>query len=94
MVHWRNKYETDAIQRTEELEEAKKKLVNRLQESEEQVEAAQARCGSLEKTKNRLQGEVEDLSADLERSNAAATQIWIKNIFNKIKFNKGLSWSE
>merc|ERR1712130_291214 len=56
-------------------EEAKKKLVARLQESEEQVEAAQSRCGSLEKTKNRLQGEVEDLSADLERSNAAAAQL-------------------
>merc|ERR1712227_765548 len=47
VVVWRNKYETDAVQRTEELEEAKKKLVGRLQESEEQVEAAQARCGSL-----------------------------------------------
>ena len=31
VVHWRNKYETDAIQRTEELEEAKKRLVGRLQ---------------------------------------------------------------
>merc|ERR1712003_530811 len=49
------------------------KLVGRLQESEEQVEAAQARCGSLEKTKTRLQGEVEDLSADLDRSNTAAS---------------------
>lgn len=41
--HWRNKYETDAIQRTEELEEAKKKLVVRLQDSEEQVEATQGK---------------------------------------------------
>ena len=57
VVVWRNKYETDAVQRTEELEEAKKKLVGRLQESEEQVEAAQARCGSFEKTKTRLQGD-------------------------------------
>merc|ERR1712131_36078 len=32
-----------------------------------------ARCGSLEKTKTRLQGEVEDLSADLDRSNTAAS---------------------
>ena len=40
---WRNKYETDAIQRTEELEEAKKKLAARLQEAEEAVEAAQAK---------------------------------------------------
>ena len=39
---WRNKYEVDAIQRTEELEEAKKKLVTRLQTSEEQLETIQA----------------------------------------------------
>merc|ERR1712183_487917 len=75
VVQWRTKYEVDAIQRTEELEEAKKKLVGRLQDAEEQVEAAQGRCGSLEKTKTRLQGEVQDLSADLERSNSAAAQL-------------------
>ncbi|KAE8298516.1 Myosin heavy chain, fast skeletal muscle [Larimichthys crocea] len=32
VAQWRAKYETDAIQRTEELEEAKKKLAQRLQE--------------------------------------------------------------
>ncbi|XP_013877341.1 myosin heavy chain, fast skeletal muscle, partial [Austrofundulus limnaeus] len=35
VAQWRSKYETDAIQRTEELEEAKKKLAQRLQEAEE-----------------------------------------------------------
>merc|ERR1711970_1391272 len=79
VVQWRTKYEVDAIQRTEELEEAKKKLVGRLQDAEEQVEAAQGRCGSLEKTKGRLQGEVQDLSADLERSNSAAAQLDTKD---------------
>ncbi|XP_072288188.1 LOW QUALITY PROTEIN: uncharacterized protein [Pyxicephalus adspersus] len=69
---WRNKYETDAIQRTEELEEAKKKLAIRLQEAEEAVEAANAKCASLEKTKHRLQNELEDVMIDLEKSNAAA----------------------
>jgi len=50
---WRTKYETDAIQRTEELEEAKKRLAQRLQEAEEKVEISNSRCSSLEKTKNR-----------------------------------------
>ncbi|NXF27387.1 MYH4 protein, partial [Rhodinocichla rosea] len=67
---WRTKYETDAIQRTEELEEAKKKLAQRLQESEEQIEAVNAKCASLEKTKQKLQGEVDDLMIDVERSHA------------------------
>ncbi|XP_056283944.1 myosin-6 [Pseudoliparis swirei] len=69
---WRTKYETDGIQRTEELEEAKKKLVQRLQEAEEAIEAANAKCSSLEKTKHRLQNEIQDLMLDLEKSNAAS----------------------
>ncbi|KTF91991.1 hypothetical protein cypCar_00013130, partial [Cyprinus carpio] len=75
VAQWRTKYETDAIQRTEELEEAKKKLAQRLQEAEEAVEAVNAKCSSLEKTKHRLQNEIEDLMMDLERSNAAAAAL-------------------
>uniref|UniRef100_A0A671W601 Myosin, heavy chain 7B, cardiac muscle, beta a n=1 Tax=Sparus aurata TaxID=8175 RepID=A0A671W601_SPAAU len=75
VAQWRTKYETDAIQRTEELEEAKKKLVTRLQEAEETVEASNAKCSSLEKTKHRLQTEIEDLVIDLERANAAAAAL-------------------
>uniref|UniRef100_A0A672K996 Myosin, heavy chain 6, cardiac muscle, alpha n=1 Tax=Sinocyclocheilus grahami TaxID=75366 RepID=A0A672K996_SINGR len=72
---WRARYETDGIQRTEELEEAKKKLVQKLQEAEEAVEAVNAKCSSLEKTKHRLQNEIEDLMLDLERSNAASAAL-------------------
>nr|XP_033500849.1 myosin-4-like [Epinephelus lanceolatus] len=75
VAQWRTKYETDAIQRNEELEEAKKKLALRLQEAEEAVEAVNSKCSSLEKTKQRLQGEVEDLMMDIERSNAAAAAL-------------------
>lgn len=49
----------------------RKKLAQRLQESEEMTEAGNAKCASLEKTKQRLQAEVEDLMVELERSNAA-----------------------
>lgn len=48
----------------------RKKLAQRLQESEEQIEAVNAKCASLEKTKQKLQGEVDDLMIDVERSNA------------------------
>ncbi|XP_042561458.1 myosin-16-like [Clupea harengus] len=72
---WRTKYETDAIHKTEELEETKRKLAVRLQEAEEAAESAQARAASLEKVKQRLQGEVEDLTIDLEKSNAAAAAL-------------------
>lgn len=53
----------------------RKKLVTRLQEAEETVEASNAKCSSLEKTKHRLQTEIEDLVVDLERANAAAAAL-------------------
>uniref|UniRef100_A0AAQ4REG7 Myosin, heavy chain b n=1 Tax=Gasterosteus aculeatus aculeatus TaxID=481459 RepID=A0AAQ4REG7_GASAC len=73
VAQWRSKYETDAIQRTEELEE--KKLAQRLQEAEESIEAVNSKCASLEKTKQRLQGEVEDLMIDVERANSLAANL-------------------
>uniref|UniRef100_A0A3Q4B8B5 Myosin, heavy chain 7B, cardiac muscle, beta a n=1 Tax=Mola mola TaxID=94237 RepID=A0A3Q4B8B5_MOLML len=72
VVQWRAKYETEAVLRIEELEEAKKKLVVHLQSVEEAKETSQAKCSSLEKTKQGLQIEIEDLVIELERSNAAA----------------------
>lgn len=45
----------------------RRKLAIRLQEAEEAAEGAQARAASLEKVKQRLQGEVEDLTIDLEK---------------------------
>lgn len=53
----------------------RKKLAQRLQDSEEQVEAVNAKCASLEKTKQRLQGEVEDLMVDVERANSLAAAL-------------------
>uniref|UniRef100_A0A8C2WD12 Myosin heavy chain n=1 Tax=Cyclopterus lumpus TaxID=8103 RepID=A0A8C2WD12_CYCLU len=72
VFQWRSKYETDAVLRIEELEDAKKKLVVRLQTVEEAVETSQAKCSSLEKTKLCLQTEIGELLVELERTNAAA----------------------
>lgn len=44
----------------------------KLQALEEAMGASQAKCSSLEKTKQGLQTEIEDLVIELERSNAAA----------------------
>lgn len=64
----------------------RKKLAQRLQESEEANEAINAKCSSLEKTKQRLQGEVEDLMADVERANAQAASLDKKQkSFDKVR---------
>lgn len=39
------------------------------------MEASNAKCSSLEKTKHRLQTEIEDLVIDVERANAAAAAL-------------------
>merc|ERR1712135_163248 len=68
IANWRTKYESDAIQRTEELEDAKKKLASRLQAAEEQTENALAKASSVEKNKARLQQEFEDLQVSYEQA--------------------------
>jgi hypothetical protein len=45
----------------------RRKLQAKLQDAEQNAEAANAKVSSLEKAKNRLQGELEDLSIDVER---------------------------
>lgn len=66
----------------------RKKLAARLQTSEETIEASNAKCASLEKTKHRLQTEIEDLMVDLERSNAVAAALDKKQRnFDKVSTN-------
>ena len=48
-----------------------------------------AKCSSLEKTKHRLQNEIEDLMVDVERSNAAAAALDKKQRnFDKVKYDE------
>ena len=65
VAQWRTKYETDAIQRTEELEEAKKRLAEKLIQSEEDGEASRAKNTQLEKVKARLSNELDDIHREL-----------------------------
>ena len=64
---WRAKYEGEGLSRADDLEEAKRKLLAKLQDAEEHVESANAKVSSLEKVKQRLQGELEDLAVEVER---------------------------
>ncbi len=63
----RAKFDGEAVQRAEELEEQRKKLQAKLLALEEQLNTALSKNSSLEKTKARLAGEVEDLMIDVER---------------------------
>ena len=46
---------------------SRKKLTAKVQEMEEALQAAELKAQSMEKAKNRMNGELEDLNIDLEK---------------------------
>merc|ERR1739844_500809 len=69
---WRSKYETEGLGRIDELDGSKAKLSARLSEAEETIESLNQKVASTEKTKHRLETELEDLQLEYERVHAAA----------------------
>ena len=72
---WRAKYESEAVSKIDELENAKTKLQARLVEAEDTMEDLRQRCENLEKTKQRLMTEIEDTQLELDRSNQNAAKL-------------------
>merc|ERR1712051_858171 len=69
---WKSKFETEGMGRIDELEGGKQKLSARLMEAEETIETLNQKVASAEKTKHRLETELEDLQLEYERVHAAA----------------------
>ena len=89
---WRSKFETEGLGRIDELESGKQKLSVRLTEAEETIETLNQKIASTEKTKHRLETELEDLQLEYERVHAAAviTEKRGKN-FDKVNIDLGIS---
>merc|ERR1712127_380698 len=69
---WKSRYETEGMGRVEELEAARNKLQAKIVESEELVDALNAKCANAEKTKVRQTNELDDIAMEYERVHAAA----------------------
>merc|ERR1711971_1336288 len=69
---WKSKMETEAAGRLDELEMGKAKLSSALNEAEETIDTLNQKIASTEKTKGRLEVELEDLPLEYERVHAAA----------------------
>lgn len=69
---WRSKFETEGLGRVDELEGSKAKITARLVEAEETIDSLNSKVASTEKTKYRLEAELEDLQMEYERVHAAA----------------------
>ena len=72
MQLWKSKYETEGLGLVEELESSRHKLSARLNEAEETIDTLNQKVASTEKTKHRLETELEDLQLEYERVHAAA----------------------
>ena len=69
---WKSRYETEGLGRVDELETGNSKLKSRVGEAEETVDALQAKLINVEKSKNRITQELEELQMEYERAHAAA----------------------
>ena len=69
---WKSKYETEALARIDELDGNKAKLATRVAECDETIEGLNSKIAINEKTKHRMDMELEDLQMEYERTHAAA----------------------
>merc|ERR1719237_1268807 len=69
---WKSRFETEGMGRVEELEAARNKLQSKIVESEELVDSLSTKVANAEKSKTRMNNELDDLAMEYERVHAAA----------------------
>merc|ERR1719327_1246502 len=69
---WKSRFETEGMGRVEELEAARGKLQAKIVENEELVDALTTKVANAEKSKTRMNNELDDLAMEYERVHAAA----------------------
>merc|ERR550532_3437208 len=69
---WKSRFETEGMGRVEELEAARNKLQAKIVESEELVDVLATKVANAEKSKTRMNSELDDLAMEYERVQAAA----------------------
>merc|ERR1719268_666630 len=65
---WRQKFETDAVAKGEELEMTKMKLTARLTEAEAAIDNLNAKLAQVEKAKARIGGEINEMTTSLDQA--------------------------
>ncbi|MFH4973999.1 hypothetical protein AB6A40_000708 [Gnathostoma spinigerum] len=72
---WQTRFESEGLLKADEMEEAKKRQVQKINELQEALDAANSKITSLEKTKSRLVSDLDDAQADVERANSYANSL-------------------
>merc|ERR1719326_650487 len=65
---WRQKYETDAVAKGEELEMTKMKLTARLTEAEAAIDNPNAKLNQVEKAKGKIASEIAEMTSSLDQA--------------------------
>merc|ERR1711881_537049 len=65
---WRQKYETDAVAKGEELEMTKMKLTARLTEAEAAIDNLNAKLSQVEKAKGKIAAEISEMNSSLDQA--------------------------
>merc|ERR1711899_270574 len=65
---WRQKYETDAVAKGEELEMTKMKLTARLTEAEAAIDNLNAKLNQVEKAKGKIASEISEMTSSLDQA--------------------------
>ena len=74
---WRRKYEIDGCGKAEELEMSKLKLQARLSENQATIEQLNAKLHQIEKGKMKVEGDLQDMSGQLDQAQILNSQILI-----------------
>merc|ERR1719431_2163610 len=77
---WRSRYETEGLGRVEELEAGNSKLKARVGEAEETVDSLQSKIANVEKSKNRIAQELEELAMEYERAHAVSYSLTFQHL--------------
>uniref|UniRef100_A0A915CQN1 Myosin-3 n=1 Tax=Ditylenchus dipsaci TaxID=166011 RepID=A0A915CQN1_9BILA len=72
---WKTRFEGEGFLKADELEDAKRRQQQKINELQEAVDAANSKVASLEKTRSRLVGDLDDAQVDVERANGYASQL-------------------
>merc|ERR1719435_786059 len=91
---WRQKFETDAVAKGEELEMTKMKLTARLTEAEAAIDNLNAKLAQVEKAKAKIAGEINEMTTSLDQAQVLNAAMDRKGKVDRLSFDLDVSQKE
>merc|ERR1711887_218204 len=91
---WRQKYETDAVAKGEELEMTKMKLTARLTEAEAAIDNLNAKLNQVEKAKGKIASEISEMTSSLDQAQVLNAAMDRKGKLDRLSYDLDVSQKE